>query len=306
MLWFFLAILAYLFFAISAFIDRLLMKGSLKSPFAFAFYAGILNSIPILLFFLNPVFNFFQPISFSTLILGALTGFLTVWTMLPWAVLVLKEEISKATPIVGSLQPIFIVVISLLFFFKQAIPSLHEISAFFLFLLGSLIIIQEPGKQIFSKRPRFLFLLSSFYFALTLVMLKALLLLTNFWTAIFLLGMGSVIGTGTLLFLPETRSDLAQKGFPIQKNIFFPFLIGRAAGTVGSIFITVAILFATITQVPLISALTGVQFVFLYLLLFLFIKKFPEMEEKLSGRILFLKLGGVLMMILGFVVLALK
>lgn len=304
MLWVLFAVLAYLFLAVSIFIDRLLMKGPLKSPFAYAFYAGMLNSLVILFLLLNVFLDFLEPVSGLTIILGMLTGFLAVWTLLVWFILVSKEEVSKASPVVGALQPILIVGISLLFFFEQALPSLNEISAFALFLVGSVIIVKKPGGFPLLKNHTTLFILSAFYFALSWMLLKVLFLLTNFWTALILVGIGSVMGAATLLFLPETRTDLAKKGLPIQKGLLIPFFVGRVTGAFGAIFQLAAIFFATIPQVPLIGALTGIQFLFLYLLLFFFTGKFPEMEEKMSGKALLKKIGGVVIIGLGFLALA--
>lgn len=304
MLWLIFAILAYFFFAISIFVDRFLMKGPLKSPFAYAFYAGVLTSSAILFLLLDFVFDFLEPVSLPTIIFGALTGFFSVWTLLVWFMLVSKEEVSRASPAVGAIQPIFIVGISLLFFLKQALPSLNELSAFVLFLIGSVIIMKKPGEFPLLKNHTALFILSAFYFAFTLVMLKTIFLLTNFWTALFLLGAGAVIGTAALLVFPETRSDLAKKGLPIQKRVFLPFLIGRVTGALGAIFQLVAIFFATVPQVPLISAIAGIQFIFLYLLLFFFIGRFPEMEEQMIGKAFFQKLGGLAIIGLGFLALA--
>ncbi len=301
--WLIFAILAYFFFAISVFIDRFLMKGPLKSPFAYAFYAGVLTSSAVFLLFLDLVFDFFEPVSVTTITLGLLAGFFAVWTLLVWFTLVLKEEVSRASPTVGAIQPIFIVGISLLFFLKQALPSLNELSAFVLFLIGSVIIMQKPGEFPLLKNHTALFILSAFYFAFSWVMLKTIFLLTNFWTALFLLGAGAVIGTAALLVFPETRSDLAKKGLPIQKRVFLPFLIGRVTGALGAIFQLVAIRFATITQLPLIGALTGIQFLFLYVILFFFIGRFPQMEEQMTGKAFFQKLGGVAIIGLGFLAL---
>lgn len=304
MLWLIFAISAYFFLAVGVFIDRFLMKGPLKSPFVYTFYAGLLNSTAILFILLNLVFDFFEPVSTITIVLGVLVGFLSVWTLLTWFILVSKEEVSKASPVVGAIQPLFMVGISLLFFLKQAFPSLNEISAFLLFLIGSVIIMQEPRKLLLSKNLSALLILSAFYFALSWVMLKILFLLTNFWTAIFLIGIGSFVGILSLLLFSETRRDLVQRGLSIEKKVLLPFFIGRVSGGLGAIFQLVAIFFATITQVPLIGALTGIQFIFLCLILLFLRGKFPEMEEQMAGPALFKKLGGVAIIGLGFLALA--
>ncbi|MCH8741527.1 hypothetical protein IH779_01365 [Patescibacteria group bacterium] len=305
MLWVLFAVLAYLFLAVGVFIDRFLMKGPLKSPFAYAFYAGMLNSLVILFLLLNVFFDFLEPVSGITIILGMLTGFLAVWTLLVWFILVSKEEVSKASPVVGALQPILIVGVSLLFFLEQAIPSLNEISAFLLFLVGSVIIVKKPGGFPLLKNHTTLFILSAFYFSLSWMLLKVLFVLTNFWTVLVLVGIGSIIGAATLLFLPETRIDLAKKGLPIQKGLLIPFFIGRVAGAFGAIFQLAAIFFATIPQVPLIGALAGIQFLFLYFLLFFFAGKLPEMEEEMSGKALLKKIVGMVIIGLGFLTLTL-
>lgn len=281
------------------------MKGPLKSPFAYAFYTGTLNSFAILLFFLNFVFNFLESVSVPTIIFGALTGFFAVWTLLVWFILVSKEEVSKASPIVGALQPIFMVGIALLFFLEKALPSFNEISAFGLFLAGSVVIMHGSRKLPILKNSRVLLVLSPLYFALSWMMLKALFLLTNFWTASFLIGIGSFIGIATLLLFSETRTNIARRSFPIKKGVLFPFFIGRVAGGLGAIFQLIAIFFAQITQVPLIGALAGIQFIFLYSILFLVKGKFPEMEEKITGKAFLKKLGGVAIIGIGFLALAL-
>ena len=116
MAWLFVIVLAYLFFSLSSFGDKLVLKGPSKA-ISYAFYAGILNiflvfALPFIGFEIPPTAMFFWlAVDAIAFILGLYFGFSAVD----------EFEVSRASATIGAMQPIFIFFISLALFGYQDI-----------------------------------------------------------------------------------------------------------------------------------------------------------------------------------------
>src|SRR3989344_5319806 len=140
-------ILAYLFFSFSSFGDKLILSGSrarqsVKPPL-YTFYIGMLG---ILVVAFIPFAGFVWPSQaiLPWIILEAavfLVGLLALFKAVE------KFEVSRVVPVVGAFQPIFVLLLTWLFWGFQPLGAM-EFLAFVLLIVGSMIISLEKKPQV--------------------------------------------------------------------------------------------------------------------------------------------------------------
>ena len=105
-----IAVSAYTFNAISTIIDKILLKKSIPEPFVYTFYINVLGLLSLILIFFG-----FHP-NMHSIIFGTLSGIVTVFALLTYFKSLKITEASVAGPIIGSLNPLFSLIIGSLIF----------------------------------------------------------------------------------------------------------------------------------------------------------------------------------------------
>jgi len=302
MLWLLVAILAYFIFAIVALIDKFLLEEKIPNPRVYIFYVGTLG---ILSLFLIP-FGFYVPkieIIFKSFFAGAIFIFALFYYYSALKIF----EASRIIPAIGAFLPIFTFFFALLTLKGKENLSLLDFFAFLFLVFGSVLISTERKKIGDFKGFQFAILVA-FLSALALVLTKSVYDdFRNFWSAFIWMRIGGFLFAIFFLLSPEVKKEIFQKRITFQKKTMVTFLSNQALGASGFILQNWAIALAPLIYLPVINALQGIQYVFLFIFATLLSLKFPQiLKEKISKEIILQKILAILLIGTGLVLFILK
>jgi len=326
-MWFTLAILSYLFLALTAFLDKYILGGPLPSPKIYSFYTGILSLLVLLLIpigflvsfgFLAPLRMIFPETSkiflipnLPLIILSLTTGIIAILFLFFYYKGVQDFEISRIGPAVGGITPLFILGIIYFFTFissglgfERRVLAPRELLALILLILGSVILTLHRDKlaTLGSLKASFI---ASFFLGLSFVLSKIVYKFLGFWPGFIWIGIGQFSGAMFFLFFHEVRNEVFSKRGILGKKIAFPFIFAKGIGGLGSILQNRAIFLAPVVFLPVINALSGVQYIFLIILATLLFFKFPGiLKEEISRKVLLQKAIAVCLVVMGLVFLS--
>ncbi|PIY90891.1 MAG: hypothetical protein COY72_01050 [Candidatus Nealsonbacteria bacterium CG_4_10_14_0_8_um_filter_35_10] len=299
MSWLLVAILAYLFLAIVSLFDRYFLVGAIPNPMVYTFYIGAIG-LPICLLLL--LFGITLPVK-GIIILGLITGFIKILGNIFLMESIVRSEVSRAVPAIGGLMPIFSFLLFFLYFPKNEILNLYQFLAFILLVSGSVLIsLKKVPGRFFSLRNLKYPIIASIIFAVSFFLMKILFLRVNFLTGFFLVLLGGGLGTLGFFVLPSFRKNLFIQR--IDKKISGIFLLAQAIGGLGAVFQQYAFFLARPSQVPLINALEGIIYVFLFIFVLILSFWKPELlKEEMRGTTLFQKIFAILLIGIGLAIL---
>lgn len=326
-MWLFLAIISYFFLSVSSFVDKYLLGGALPSPKTYVFYSGffslavlliiplgILASLGVMLpiqsyisFSLDFSKIFFIP-SWNIILLSLLTGFSFIISLYIYYKGAEIFEISRIAPAVGGLAPIF----TLSFSFLASSLPLHLSSlqrgkldpfqylAFSLLILGSVVLSIQKKKKATLKSLE-ISALSALFLGLYFVLMRIVYFLLPFWVGFIWIRTGMFILAFSFIIFPEVRDEVfhGKKGV-FRKKIALPLLLGKTFGGTGAFLQNGAVFLVPLMDLPLINALSGIQYVFLLILATSLYFKFPKiLKEQVSKGAISQKIFGVIIISLG-------
>jgi drug/metabolite transporter (DMT)-like permease len=162
--------------------------------------------------------------------------------------------------------------------FVLSVVFLHEdlpptfLYALVLFILGMLFV----GHFRFYARSFLQVIIAGFLFGLSAVLLKVLFTHTSFFDGFFWSRMGNLLAGLSLLLFPSIRRSI----FEISKNVTTKtssiIIINRALGGVAFLCVLYAI---RLGSVSVVNALSALQFVFVFVLIFLMRKRLKHLYE---------------------------
>jgi len=300
MSWLLITIFAYFFLAIVSLFDRYFLVGAIPEPMIYTFYIGTIG-LPICLFLLP--FGITLPVK-SVIILGLAAGLIKILGNLFLMKSVIQGEVSRAVPAIGGLMPIFSFLLFFLYFPKNETLDLYQFLAFILLVSGSVLIsLKKAAGRFFSLKNLKYPIIASVIFAISFFLIKILFLRVNFLTGFFLVLLGGGLGALGFFILPDFRKNLfIQK---INKKISGIFLLAQVIGGLGAVFQQYAFFLARPSQVPLINALEGVIYFFLFIFVFILSFWKPELlKEEMRGTTLFQKIIAIFLIGIGLAILA--
>lgn len=286
-MWFIISLIAFFLLALAAVIDKFLLSQTRIIPVSFAFYislGGILGSV-LLLF--EPYF-YFPRDQLLVLILGGFSLFFGLYFMF---LAVAKSEISKSNPLIVSFTPIAVFLLSLLF--GLGLVTFQRIVGIFLIISGGYLLSQVgvPKTRLTKKVWRFI-ILSSLLIGASNVFSKIAYDNLSFINAFVWLRWFTVLAA--VLFVTLNKSWpavlLAKKGDAGKvslRSVVWVLVLGQAAGSLGVILLQYAI---KLGNVILVTALNGVQFFFVIILVYFFSKVYPRvLKENIAHKFVFQK-----------------
>lgn len=248
-----IAILAYALNGGSIIIDKILLNKALPNPFIYTFYISILG---LLALFLLPFGVTFQSLP---IILAIFSGIFFVFGLLTTFQALIKSEASVVGPVVGSLNPVFTLILGSIFLAEVLSPS--QTMAFFVIIFGALILTLNQLLANFKfNKQLLLMVLSGFMFAISYILLRQSFIASNFLTGLIFSRVGA--GAFVILFLlfPKIKaqifiSKLSQNHFknPTTILLFMGQFIGAASGLLINFAVSLA-------NPALVNALFGVQY----------------------------------------------
>ena len=292
MQWIIISVFAYFLNAIALLIDKFLLKRIIPNPAVYAFYVGVLG----LLVFVFAPFNFQFP-NLLVLILSLAAGVSYIFALLVFYFLLKKGEASRIVPLVGGLSPVFIFILAWLLL--QEMLSVIQICAFVLILLGGWLIMWErkKGKTTFPWPVFFLSLLPAFLFALSHVLSKFVYVNFSFMSGLIWRGVGGFLGGMILFLIPQNREKIIKAVKRSQNKKSFIFIFGQTCAAISFVLVNYAFFLGSVT---LVNALSGVQYVFLFLIIIILSKKLPQiLQEGITMRIIWQKALSLILISLG-------
>jgi len=294
MSWLIIIISAYFLFALVSLGDKYLLKGP-PNPKIYAFYVGVLGILALLL---APFVGFSIP-GILGILFCLLAGTMYVFAILGVYEGLEKFEASRIIPAIGGFTPLFIFGLIYLFSGGKEILGLKEIIAFILLILGSVFVTWNPLKK-FSFKSLQISAVTAFLFALSFILTKYVYLILPFWTGFIWIRISAFLIALFFIFFKEVRKEIFSKKSSFNKKTSAFFLFNQGVGAGAFILQNWAIALAGLAYLSIISALQGVQYVFLFILTMLILK------EGLSKKVILQKFFAIILIGLGLTILGLK
>jgi len=297
MLWLLTITLSYLFFAISSLGDKIVLSGPAK-PKSYTFFVGLFSILVVLLI---PFVDFVIP---SGIVWGwiILEAFIYVVGLYCLFYALEHFEVSKIIPTIGATQPIFIALLSLLFFGSQFLSG-REIIAFVVLLLGSILISIDKNPKI-TKRSLQVGILASFFFSLDFIFSKFVFNDLSFWPGFIWMRIFSFVFVLFFLFDKGFKKEMKEDIGVNNKKTGTLFIFTQASGGAANILQSLSISLVPAAYLAIMNSMKGIQYVFLFLMV-VFVSNFlPNvLKEELSKKIILQKIISIIVIGLGLIIL---
>jgi uncharacterized membrane protein len=302
-MWFVISLSAFFLLAMAAVIDKFLLSQTKIVPVSFAFYislGGILGSV--LLIFED---NFYFPL--NQLIILMLGGFSLFFGLYYMFLAVAKSEVSKSNPLIVSFTPLFVFLLSLIFGLE--LVTWQRLVGMALILSGGYLLSQVGSARArLNKEVWGFIIISSLMMGATNVFSKIAYDQLSFinafvWLRWFTVLAGVLFVTVTYNWPAVLLKQKGQEGKLALKSAVWILILGQAAGSLGVILLQYAI---KLGNVILVTALNGVQFFFVIILVYFFSKIYPRvLNESIDRKFILQKIvwslvltGGVILILI--------
>ena len=295
-MWFTIAIISFFLLAIAAIIDKFLLTKSRIVPISYAFHISVIGGvISSLLIFFEKDF-YFPKEHLSILLIGGVSIYFAIYLLFK---AVAKSEISKVNPLIVSITPLIIFVFSYLLSLKTV--TFYQFIGILLIVIGSYLLSQVGHAKTKIKPKVWLFIIGAgLMFAISNSFNKLAYNEMSFLTAFIYLRWFSLLGAIIFTFIVggwKKIINLKEKDESKTKQRWLAFALGQVAGGLGIILMQYAI---AIANVILVTALNGVQFLFIIVIVYLLSKFKPEIyRENISTRYILPKLMYSILLFLG-------
>jgi hypothetical protein len=290
--------------------DKYLLSGALLNPKTYVFYVGVLGGGAAVVLF---AFGFVIIPETSILILGLVAGVMRAFFLFALFNALRLFEASRIVPALGGILPLFILSFVLFFTGDTAIFLPPNALAFMLLVAGAVGISFVKDGRITAQSIAYASLAaflcaSSFFFSKFVYDAQP-----------FLSGLAWLLGGGflmSLVFLAsnEVRKEVSgtflnrkkpapssAKGFPL-----WVFLGNQVAGGSAVFLQNLAIALVPLGFLSFVSAMAGVQYLFLFVFALFLSRRFPSiLREEVSRSILIQKVISTLLIGAGLMLLAL-
>ena len=290
--WIYFVILATLCWATANIMDKFLIDKRINKPLTLTIFIRATSAIPLLL--IIPFVGFSLP-STEFVLWIVLASILAVIGLIIYYKAIQIEEISRIIPLYQFL-PVFVLFLS--FFFLGEILGFFDYLGFVVLIIGGIVITTKSSSKIIRVEKAFWFiLLSSFFYAISAVIMKYVLGIVEYWNAFILLWAVQLIAILSLLASRRVRKDAKQciKIIDIKDKILI--LFNSILSLLAFVFSFFAIKLGSVT---LVEAAQNMQMAFTFLLALFFTKSFPHiLREKFDKKTTSQKIVGMILIITG-------
>lgn len=292
MSWLIVIVSAYFLFALVSLGDKYLLKGP-PNPKIYAFYVGVLGILALVLI---PFVGFSIP-GILGILFCLLAGAMYIFAILGVYEGLEKFEASRIIPAIGGFMPLFIFGLIYLFSGGGEVLGFKEVAAFIFLILGSVFIVWDRSKKVSFKSLQ-ISAVTAFLFALFFVLTKYVYLIMPFWTGFIWIRISAFLIALFFILFKEVRKEIFSKKSSFSKKTSAFFLFNQGMGAGAFILQNWAIALAGLAYLSIISALQGVQYVFLFILTMLILK------EGLSKKVILQKFFAIILIGIGLTFLA--
>jgi drug/metabolite transporter (DMT)-like permease len=298
-MWLYLAIFAYLLFALSNIGDKLVVTKYKTEPIVYAFYVGFLGIVSV---WLIPFGVSWLPILLFFLSLLAGVAFVVALFFMYKALSL--GETSKAITIMGSSSPIFTFLLANLFLHEQL--KLNEIIAFAILVLAIILIVwqkEKPVRKKYHESMMFWSVMAGLAFACNYTLTKYLFSNNTFVNIFFWTRIGGFIAALVIILMPTARKLIKIDWAKPKKKKGLLVLGIQIAGGAGVLMQSYALSLASAT---IINALQAVQYALVFILATILGYKDHHLKEHLSKEQIFQKVCALILIAIGLYLLAIK
>lgn len=290
MLWFILALVGYILNALATLISKWLLIKDIPEPVVFTFYIGIFNSIAFLLI----PFGFEIP-SGIQILASLVSGATYAAAMYYLAVALNKDQASQVAPMIGGLQPIFVVAFAW-WFLPERLVGMQYVGIALVVIASVLLALEIGRKRLFTEGLKYI-LFSSVLFGLSYALLKYVYLEQGFVSGFVWTRFGTVLFVIALALMPGNWHKITQRSKSSGVKAKEWFAVGQVLGAVSFLLVSYAI---SLGPVTIINALQGIQYAFLFLVVVLVAHKNKKiLDEPLTHSIIIQKVIAIGVLIAG-------
>lgn len=292
------AVFSYFLLGLGGLIDKVLLRKAIVSPRAYAFFVGIIGLFALIFLPFGVTWPVYPRFLFAALASGAVSVY-GLWAFYN----ALKDfEASRVITTIGALTPPLTLVLSIILFSEVLLAS--QLLAVFLLVLGGVLVsVRANVRGTYSFDLFQHAILAAGLFAFSLAFLRFVFLNESFINGLFWSRMGSVIGALSIVAVPENFKRIYWAAKKAPRFTPIPFLVNQGLGGTGALLQTFAISLGSAT---LVSALQGVQYVFVFILAIFLSRPFPELAETLDPEERLVKLVSVAAVAAGLYFLTIK
>ena len=290
--WIIFALIAPALWAITNLFDSKLRNFHIKDEFVLTTFAGFIG---LLAFLFVPIYGISFP-GIWIFIVSMIAGVLYIYTMIPYFKALSLEDTSTVI-MLWYITPVLIPFFAR-FFLNENLFFIQYVGFAFILLGGLLISIKRNAlKKIHLSKALFMMLASGIMLDIYYLLEKYIYQNQPFWNGFMWIRLGSFIGALTILAIPKYRKSFIQ----MKNNLNFKSFRLIFGGELLNLIALVSIGFAlSLGSVSLVTSLTNFQPLFLLVFIVLLSKFFPKLyQEKLSKKIIFVKIIAVALLIFG-------
>lgn len=296
--WVLIALIAYIVIAFAQLVDKAMLNVAMKEAKSYVFLTGSMNLLVLVLLPFGVTM-----LDFNILLISLFGGALFIVALIPFLSALQGDDASRIIPLVGGLIPLFIFTGEILFL--NASFSKITLLAFALLVTGSIVLtISHSTSARRSWLSVFKAILGSLLFAASFVITKYVFDNIGFINGFFWMRIGGVLVAIALFMRKDVRRGLKQffKHNPLSLRI--GYFANQGLNGFGFVLQNYAI---SLASVSLVTALQGVQYLFVILFIVIASKFKPGLiGEKITKGILVEKLAAVAIIITGIALLALS
>ncbi len=298
MTWFLFAIFGYFLYSLVTVINKyLLRQRATTKPLVFTFWLGVLS---IFTFVLAP-FGLSWP-GWGAFTLDFFVGVLFFLALLAFYQALDINEASRTASVIGGLQPIFILLLSWLFLAEKL--TWLQILAFLVLTVGGFTLSLEKGRGGFREGLKGLKIVAWAIAlgAIYMIFAKYIFDQQGFITGFIWTRVGLVAAAFMILLRPLWRRAIFSSARQASEGLGALFVTSKILAGFGSLFIHLAVAWGSVT---LVNAMAGTEYVFLFFLILVLSKKFPQiLREKSNFAAILQKAVGILLIGAGLAILA--
>ena len=302
--WLITIILSYLFFAFSSLVDKLVLSGKPKAS-SYTFYIGVFGVFAIIFIpfvgWFYPFTNFSLPDldSLVWIILDALVHVVGIYCMF---LALQKFDVSKVVSTIGATKPIFIFLLTLLFWGNQIITP-QSFWAFVLLFVGSILISIERNAQTTQNYLK-LTILSSLMFSLDYIFSKFVFLNQPFLQGLIWIRLFVFLFALLFILNQKSRKEIFEKQTILDRKTQIIFLAVQTCVGLAYFLQSLAISLVPVAFLATINSLKGIQYAFLFIITFLVSHFFPRvLKEGLTKEIIIQKIVSIVIIAVGLAML---
>lgn len=279
-LWLIYASIAYLLWAVTSLVDKVLLNKKFKKPLVYA-VVGTLFQIVV---YVSLAFQDFSLPPTDITLLGLLGGSMSLLSLSIFFKALSLDDASTVIPLLA-ITPVYVLLFSFLFLGHQ--PSHNELLAFTFFLLGGILLaLQNSTLKKINLSPAFAWsTFASWLFAIQYTLWGYVFERVDKFDGYILIRSGAIVTALVLLMIPMIKRE-ASKIIRSSKKLLPILFVNVCIALVGQFYLNAAI---SEGKVALVNAAQSIQHVSVFLFGLILSRYLPKLIKENTSRTVVLR-----------------